>query len=411
MRILICIFLALAAVLSLAAPTEAHFAQGTKLRTILVARQGEALIAYVRTPLPLVFSDVVTTARATEQPLETPFLYHEQTGAGGRYRLSMEALTTDKPDFEERLRKALMWSQDGLEVRAHLTGFRVYARMPTGASDSPQAAQAAIAGASTGLDPVFGEAYVDYAVILSPAAAAGALQLRSAYPPLPLPDGVTIDNHIIDARGDAPASYTRSGQLEEPATLDGSLWRTIREFVWQGVQHIVEGLDHVFLVVCLALGIGARGRLLWIVTAFTLGHSVTLVATFLGATPSWPRFIPAVEAAIAATVLYAAVAALLGRMDSILLIAGVGLLHGLGFSFVLGDILGRDAPNLVPALAAFNIGIEIGQLMIIAATLLAVAFATRLSASLTPVLRAATLAGIAVVSAWWVVERSATLMA
>lgn len=109
--------------------------------------------------------------------------------------------------------------------------------------------------------------------------------------------------------------------------------------------------------------------------------------------------------------LYAAVAALLGRMDSIPPIAGVGLLHGLGFSFVLGDILGRDAPNLVPALAAFNIGIEIGQLMIIAATLLGVAVVTRLSASLTPVLRAASLAGIAVVSAWWVLERSAMLVA
>nr|WP_274709372.1 HupE/UreJ family protein [Nitratireductor luteus] len=283
--------------------------------------------------------------------------------------------------------------------------------MPAGSFDSREAAEAAIAGASSGLDPVFGEAYVDFAVSLSPPDAAGSVAVRSAYPPLPVPEGVTIDNHIIDARGDTPVSYTRPGQLEQPAVIDTSLWRTVGEFAWQGVLHIVEGLDHVFLVICLALGIGARGRLLWIVTAFTLGHSVTLIATFLGAVPSWAWFISAVEAGIAATVLYAAVAALLGRMDSILLIAGVGLLHGLGFSFVLGDILGRDAPNLVPALAAFNVGIEIGQLMIIAATLLAVAVITRLSAPLTPVLRAATLIGIAVVSAWWVVERSATLVA
>lgn len=411
MRTLVCLFLALVAVLSLAVPAEAHFVQGTKLRTILLAPHGEALIAYVRTPLPLVFSDVVTTAQATERPLETPFLYHEQTGAGGRYRLSIEAVTTDKPAFEERLRKALAWSQGGLEVPAYLTGFRVYARMPTGAFDTPWAAQAAIAGTSTGLDPVFGQAYVDYAVTLSPAEVAGALQLRSAYPSLPTPDGVTIDNHIIDARGDAPASYTRPGQLEESATLDGSLWRTISEFVWQGVLHIIEGLDHVFLVVCLALGIGARTRLLWIVTAFTLGHSVTLIATFLGATPSWPWFIPAVEAAIAATVLYTAIAAFMGRMDSVLLIAGIGLLHGLGFSFVLGDILGRDTPNLVPALAAFNVGIEIGQLMIITATLLVVAAITRLSATATHAMRTAALAGIALISAWWMIERSAALVA
>jgi len=166
----------------------------------------------------------------------------------------------------------------------------------------------------------------------------------------------------------------------------------------------------VFLVVCLALGIGARTRLVWIVTAFTLGHSVTLIATFLGATPQWPWFIPAVETAIAATVLYAAAAAYFRRMDSVAVIAGVGLLHGLGFSFVLGDILGRDAPNLVPALAAFNVGIEIGQLAIIAVTLATVAMLTRLSRAATPVLRDAALAGIAAMSAWWVIERGVALI-
>ncbi|MCT7374071.1 HupE/UreJ family protein [Chelativorans salis] len=411
MRIIINVVLILTVLFGHAGIARAHFAQGTKLRTILIAPHEESLTAYVRAPLPLVFSDVVTSAQASSQALDTPFLYFEETGAGGRYRLSMEAIAADESAFRERLERALSWSQNGREIAARIVAMRVHPRMPADSFDSREAAEAAIAGASSGIDPVFGEAYVDFAVSLSPPDAAGPVAVRSAYPPLPIPDGVTIDNHIIDSRGDVPVSYTRPGQLEQPAVIDTSLWRTVGEFVWQGVLHIVEGLDHVFLVICLALGIGARGRLLWIVTAFTLGHSVTLVATFLGATPSWPWFIPAVEAAIAATVLYAAVAALMGRMDSILLIAGVGLLHGLGFSFVLGDLLGRDAPNLVPALAAFNIGIEIGQLMIIAATLLAVAFATRLSASLTPVLRAATLAGIAVVSAWWVVERSATLVA
>ena len=132
---------------------------------------------------------------------------------------------------------------------------------------------------------------------------------------------------------------------------------------------------------------------------------------FLGATPQWLWFIPAVETAIAATVLYAAAAAYFRRMDSVAVIAGVGLLHGLGFSFVLGDILGRDAPNLIPALAAFNVGIEIGQLAIIAVTLATVAMLTRLSRAATPVLRNAALAGIAAMSAWWVIERGAALIA
>ena len=167
----------------------------------------------------------------------------------------------------------------------------------------------------------------------------------------------------------------------------------------------------MFLVVCLALGVAAPRRLIWIVTAFTLGHSVTLVTTFLGATPTWPWFIPAVETAIAATVLYAAVMAFWRRMDSVAIIAGIGLLHGLGFSFVLGDILGRDAPNLIPALAAFNIGIEIGQLAIIAVVLIVVAAASRISAAGTPILRNAALAAIAAMAFVWVIERGASLIA
>ncbi|MFZ2100181.1 MAG: HupE/UreJ family protein [Oricola sp.] len=223
--------------------------------------------------------------------------------------------------------------------------------------------------------------------------------------------GVSVLTHVADARRTTPAAYTMPGQPEKPATDDGSPARTVIAFAGQGVLHILDGIDHVFLVVCLALGIGARKRLVWIVTAFTLGHSATLIATFLGATPAWPWFIPAVETAIAATVFYAAAAAYLRKMDSIAVIAGVGLLHGLGFSFVLGDILGRDSPDLIPALAAFNIGIEIGQLIVIAATLAAVAVVTRLSDTATPVLRNAALAGIATMSAWWVIERSADLLA
>ncbi|MCO0638015.1 hypothetical protein M8745_18920, partial [Lutimaribacter sp. EGI FJ00014] len=219
MRIIINVVLILTVLFGHAGIARAHFAQGTKLRTILIAPHEESLTAYVRAPLPLVFSDVVTSAQASSQALDTPFLYFEETGAGGRYRLSMEAIAADESAFRERLERALSWSQNGREIAARIVAMRVHPRMPADSFDSREAAEAAIAGASSGIDPVFGEAYVDFAVSLSPPDAAGPVAVRSAYPPLPIPDGVTIDNHIIDSRGDVPVSYTRPGQLEQPAVI------------------------------------------------------------------------------------------------------------------------------------------------------------------------------------------------
>ncbi|WP_420336341.1 HupE/UreJ family protein [Roseibium sp.] len=394
-----------AAVLLACVPSSAHFAQGTKVRTILVAEDGGGLVAYVRVPAPLVFSDLVGRAQVDQVPLTSPFLRKETTGTGVRYRIDMEAVSRDRAGFEDRLQAALIFAQAGLDLPASLTGFTVHARRPVQVLDGLEAAQAALAEVSTALDPVFGAAVIDYAIRINSPDPASDIEIRSGYAPLLPGPGVEIENHLVDARVQPPLSSTAPGQLETPAILDGSRLSTFLHFVYQGMLHILEGLDHVLLVIALALGVGATRKLIFLVTAFTLGHSVTLIATFLGATPTWPWFIPAVEAAIAASVLYAAVAAMVRKSGSVLVFAGIGLLHGLGFSFVLGDILGRDAPDLLPALLAFNIGIEVGQLLILAVTLTIVFCLEKLA---TPALRPArlgTLAAIAILSSWWVAER------
>lgn len=398
------IFCAVATLLT-CAPSSAHFSEGTKVRTILVAEDGGDLVAIVRVPAPLVFSDLVGRAQVDQVPLSSPFLRLETTGTGVRYRIDMAAVARDRPGFEDRLLGALVFSQAGLDLTASLTGFTVHARRPQQALDSLDAAQAAVRGDSTSLDPVFGAAVIDYAIRIESPDPAGDLEIRSGYAPLLPGPGVAIENHLVDARTQPPLSSTAPGQLETPAVLDGSRLSTFLHFVYQGMLHILEGLDHVLLVIALALGVGATRKLIYLVTAFTIGHSVTLIATFLGATPAWPWFIPAVEAAIAASVLYAAVAAMVRKSGSVLIFAGIGLLHGLGFSFVLGEILGRNAPDLVPALLAFNVGIEVGQLLILAVTLSVVFCLEKLA---TPALRPArlgTLAAIAILSSWWVAER------
>ena len=397
--------LGLIAILLSGMSAAAHFSEGTKVRTILVAEKDGALVAYVRVPAPLVFSDLVGKAQVDQEPLDSPFLELENTAAGVRYRINLEAVALNRSSFENRLRNALVFSQAGLDLSSSINGFTLLNRRPAQVLDSVAAAKAALSSDSTSIDPVFGLAIIDYEVRINSQDPSGILEVRSGYTPLLPGPGVAIENHLIDARGDPPVSTTAPGQLEEPAVLDGSHLSTFLHFINQGMLHILEGLDHVLLVITLALGVGATRKLIYLVTAFTLGHSVTLIATFLGATPSWPWFIPTVEAAIAASVLYAAITAMVNKSGSVLVFAGIGLLHGLGFSFVLGDILGRNAPDLIPALLAFNIGIEFGQLIILAGTLSLVFALERLA---TPALRPAklgTLTAIAILSAWWVAER------
>ena len=393
-------FFFLALVCPLAA--HAHFSEGGIVRKILLVAEEGGYAAYVMTPLPLVFSDLVTGAKAENRPLSTPFLYFEPQGGSGRYRLSADAVATDPAGFRARLSGALLWNDKALEV----TDFRLLVR----AADLPFAtgeeAATTLAGADTRLDAVFGEAVVIYRV----AADGGPLAIRAGYPPLALPPNVEIDNHLTDARGAEPVTLIFPGQLEQAVVLDGSWVSQVATYLWQGVVHILGGLDHVALVLCLGLGLGPTRGLFWAVTAFTLGHSVTLIAGFLGYVPSVGWFIPLVEAAIAATILYAAAAALMGRADAPWVMAGVGLLHGFGFSFVLGDILGRDAPNLVTALAAFNVGIEVGQLMILAALFALGWVAMRVMPAGAALARQAALVGIGGVALFWVVERTAGML-
>ncbi|MHA7773671.1 HupE/UreJ family protein [Roseibium sp. M-1] len=383
----------------------AHFSEDAQIRTILVAQEDGALIAYVRVPAPLVFSDLILRSQVDQVPLVSPFLRLEQTATGEHFRMDAAAIAQDRAAFETRLRDALVFSQAGLDLTATLSTFTIHERAPDQRFDSVEDALEALAVPATETDPLFGQAVIDYAVRLESDDPSGVLSLRSGYPPLLPGPGLTIDNHLIDARWSPPVASTAPGQLEEPAVMDGSKLSTFVHFMHQGVLHILEGLDHVLLVVALALGVGATRKLIYLVTAFTLGHSVTLIATFLGATPSWPWFIPVVETVIAASVLYAAIAALVRKSGSVLVFTGIGLLHGLGFSFVLGDILGRNAPDLVPALLAFNIGIELGQLIILAATLSLVLILTRLAHPALRPVRIGALTGITILSAWWVLER------
>ena len=157
------------------------------------------------------------------------------------------------------------------------------------------------------------------------------------------------------------------GLLAEPVAISRSPWAAALTFFLEGVRHILEGADHVLFVLCLTIGAAGLGNLLWRVTGFSLGHTVTLILGFFGYVPSGAWFIPAVESGIALSIIYAGVIAVMDKPSAgtFVVTAAIGLLHGLGFSFVLHEILQVDSPNLWHSLLAFNIGVEAGQVAIV----------------------------------------------
>jgi hydrogenase/urease accessory protein HupE len=189
-----------------------------------------------------------------------------------------------------------------------------------------------------------------------------------------------------------------------------------------GMEHIIGGLDHLLFVFALLVIARTPRRVLWTVTGFTLGHSLTLSLAALGYV-SLP--VPPMEAAIALSIVFLAVEIARGDRQGLtyryplLVSCGFGLLHGLGFASALGEIgLVEDA--MLWSLLFFNLGVEAGQLLFIAVLALLVPLFVRAGRTLQETagqsfalqalaarvdLVAAYCIGIP--ASWWLVERLA----
>jgi hydrogenase/urease accessory protein HupE len=192
---------------------------------------------------------------------------------------------------------------------------------------------------------------------------------------------------------------------ERPQRLDVA-WR----YAQMGMRHILGGFDHLLFVIGLVLLASGGRTLLLTVTAFTLGHSATLSLAALG----FVRF-PAgpIELLIALSVLALAVELAQGpRAKSWLrrfpwaLAGGFGLLHGLGFAAALAEA-GLPPDEIPSVLVAFNLGIELGQLGVIAAWLALVALLRGVRAP--SWLAAAPVYAMGVLASYWCIARTAVL--
>jgi hydrogenase/urease accessory protein HupE len=204
----------------------------------------------------------------------------------------------------------------------------------------------------------------------------GAKTLRWSY--APQYGGSVLRLHRADG-GDIIAAWIREGEVSATYPLAGNIVVATRtavfgQYLVLGFTHILpKGLDHMLFVLGLFLLSTQLAPLLWQVTAFTLAHSITLALSMYGVIALSPAI---VEPLIAASIVAVAVENLLtARLHAwrVFVVFAFGLLHGLGFAGVLTEI-GLPREQFVTGLVAFNVGVEGGQLAVIALAFLAVGY-------------------------------------
>ncbi len=186
-------------------------------------------------------------------------------------------------------------------------------------------------------------------------------------------------------------------------------WDVARSYFVLGVEHILTGYDHLLFVVALVLLLGKLGVVVRAATAFTVAHSLTLVGTTLGVIGLAQA---PVEALIALSIVFLAVEVVkqdparlrLSERIPWLVAFGFGLIHGFGFAGALREI-GLPEGDVPTALLTFNLGVEAGQLLIVALTLTVLFALRRLTPpALRPVKLAASYA-IGITASFWFIQR------
>jgi hypothetical protein len=157
---------------------------------------------------------------------------------------------------------------------------------------------------------------------------------------------------------------------EDPGLLrlDPSWLQAALRFVELGFWHILGGIDHLLFLFCLVIPFRRFRALVTIVTSFTIAHSVTLIASAFNLGPEALWFPPLIETLIAISILYMALENIVGSNAGRrwMIAFGFGLVHGFGFSFALRQTLQFAGSHLLTSLVSFNVGVELGQLLVLA---------------------------------------------
>jgi hydrogenase/urease accessory protein HupE len=205
------------------------------------------------------------------------------------------------------------------------------------------------------------------------------------------------------------ASY-EGNQLTTEAVIDPEDPKpTMIGMLGTGIHHILSGLDHILFVIGLALLGGTWKTILKVLSSFTVAHTMTLAAASLGWVRGNPRII---EPLIALSIVALAIEGLRrfhqkspsGNLPRVAIAFGFGLIHGFGFAGGL-TLLGLQGHQLMQNFLAFSVGIELGQILILAPTLLLIALALRFGQDRARYLSLCTSVFLGMIGCFWFVER------
>src|SRR5215475_14040982 len=175
---------------------------------------------------------------------------------------------------------------------------------------------------------------------------------------------------VVTALRFMPPGVVRAYELEGDAglvPLDPRWRQAVLRFVNLGFFHILDGTDHLLFLFCLVIPFRRIWTLVPIVTAFTVAHSITLIAAAYNYAPGALWFPPLIETLIATSIVYMALENI--AVDSPrrrwMITFLFGLVHGFGFSFGLQHTLQFAGSHLLTSLLSFNIGVELGQLLVL----------------------------------------------
>jgi hypothetical protein len=167
-----------------------------------------------------------------------------------------------------------------------------------------------------------------------------------------------------------PGGTVRAFELEgDPGLvrLDPRWHQAALRFVELGFRHILDSTDHLLFILCLVIPLRRLRALVLVVTSFTAAHSITLVASAFGLAPDGLWFPPLVETLIAASIVYMALENIVVSQPRRrwMIAFAFGLVHGFGFSFALRQTLQFAGSHLLTSLLSFNVGVELGQVLVL----------------------------------------------
>ncbi|MEP1441827.1 MAG: HupE/UreJ family protein [Hyphomicrobiales bacterium] len=346
----------------------AHFNLNVNIRIIHVSHEDGGLRMFIRLPMAYLVADKLGAEKADGTRDAAPFTTNKFEDEKLVHYLDVKALRDNPTGLGKLVTQGHAIIINGVPLTPTFKRLRAYPALQQVPFATLKEAETAIKGDvyKQGFIPTYvGDTVIDAEVFYPTSGAINRYEIQSTLDPM-LPLQEETANLILDHAGSDTLTFRLRGLLAEPVEVSRSALKAFITFVVEGVRHIMAGADHILFVFCLVLGAISLPQLLWRITGFTIGHSLTLSAGFFGYTPQGAWFVPFVEITIALSIIYIAARVILKKVqDGMVMTTAIGLLHGLGFSFVLSEILKIDAPNLWQSLLAFNVGVEIGQVAIV----------------------------------------------